>query len=343
MKIRLLIIVAVVACVLCSAPALASQALRPKAQALVAVSWAAVEARRNAEPDLPSSGNWTAPADPTADRDPGKVKAVSAAAASIAVLMQEPLRSRTHLAVLPQLDIPAPPPQVVERPAPQPLPPANFQVHTPVPITDQVARGVCVRMISGDWCKWCNHDEICAAAELDGMQDLVIVEMVGKDGPWPYGTERCPTFLFMVDGKIVDRLTGKTQWPAIREKLAALLKNDPKAVSAIGVGSVRARPQILQLIDTMRPILGNGGSLTFVYKRSGSTPTEIPLGEIPIRVFANTSVTWSFKGENLVVAINPPVQARVAGWINVAGVTITPERLTLDLPWLPDVALAVTE
>jgi len=162
-----------------------------------------------------------------------------------------------------------------------------------------------------------------------------------------YGITTFPTTVFLVGGREVDRAVGYLPPQDVADRLnAAFAKRmdatQSQAVSAIPIGTLHARDQVAQLLDAVRPILQDGGTITLTYS---GTNIKLPLSDgVEVTAANKVTATWSMKGDALHLKLDPPPKIKVSGMPvsqSLSGVAVSVDSITAELPWFPDLKVRV--
>lgn len=162
-----------------------------------------------------------------------------------------------------------------------------------------------------------------------------------------YGITTFPTTVFLVGGREVDRAVGYLPPQDVADRLNAafatrLATAESQSVSAIPIGTLHAKDQVTQLLDAVRPILQDGGTVTLTY--SGSS-IKLPLSDgVEVTAANKVTATWSMKGDALHLKLDPPPKIKVSGMPvsqSLSGVAVSVDSITAELPWFPDLKVRV--
>jgi thiol-disulfide isomerase/thioredoxin len=162
------------------------------------------------------------------------------------------------------------------------------------------------------------------------------------------GIRDYPTFLLMHDGRELQRLeTYPGRDELVRRFQEAALPSEP-AVGAISVGTITGQKEnITQLVNSIRPLLGNEGTLTVRLDRPGTPSSLLPIGErFSIRAGNPLVMTYSMKNDVLTCRFAPPhPRGRFTFGLPVeqpvAAVSLSVSEVVFELPQAPDVRLNV--
>lgn len=154
-----------------------------------------------------------------------------------------------------------------------------------------------------------------------------------------YGVTKIPQYIVVDAAGAVQRsATGLGTWKSL---LSDLRPKDVTRAAGQSLGTLSgASSKIRSVIDTLRPLLGDGGKLAITY--TGPASPEIGVSGINI-TFANpTTLTWTFTDDVLRCEFNPSPTAKVKGFpVKFRGLKLTPEKIVVDIPWLPDAVIEV--
>lgn len=156
-----------------------------------------------------------------------------------------------------------------------------------------------------------------------------------------YQVERIPCYV-LIDGHgdEVQRAVGGGTWPELLKRITGTAPASSRA-AGLRIGSLEGgRTSIVRLIDGLRPLLRDGGSLSLTYqvpKGPRAAEPAITFGGKVFRLGNPTQLAWSLEGDVLRCQLSPPAVVYVKGFpVKLRGVKLTPERILVDIPWLPD-------
>ncbi len=162
-----------------------------------------------------------------------------------------------------------------------------------------------------------------------------------------------PRYELRQGGQVIQNWPSGTRWAdmsqALRKALDDPVVSQPGTVGFISLGSIPARQEISALLDSLRPILGNGGKIQTTYTRKGHlAPLELPqLSGMSLIIPEQTDLTWTMHGESLVINASKPVIIQTGGWlagsIRIQGVTIGKEKIVPSVAGIPDPVIRVTD
>jgi thiol-disulfide isomerase/thioredoxin len=150
-----------------------------------------------------------------------------------------------------------------------------------------------------------------------------------------YQVTRLPTaILIEPDGAVVKQVIGAGGGKSLLPQLATpTAAHTSRVIGALS----GARSQVAEWITRLRPLLGSGGQLQMTY--TGTIEPEISIGGRTIRFSKKTTLTWSLRDSDstLQVAFQPPPTVAVGLLsVGIRTVRLREDRITVDLPWLPD-------
>jgi hypothetical protein len=122
-----------------------------------------------------------------------------------------------------------------------------------------------------------------------------------------------------------------------------LPSSDLRPLGAIHVGTLTGqRDKIAAVIETLRPLLGEGGTLTMQLDRGGDSPAVIPLGEgISVAVGNPLVMRYTLSGDVLTCRFEEPLPRGRISWglpleQPVSAVSASVAEVVLELPRAPD-------
>lgn len=156
-----------------------------------------------------------------------------------------------------------------------------------------------------------------------------------------------PTYRLMRGGVILREWPSGASWVDMSNALRKAIDEPAtgkaeQAMGFISLGTIPAKAEVGQFIDALKPILGNGGKLTAIYKRQGQlAPLTLPGGGgISVIIPQETELTWTMPGEAVVITASKPLVVQMTSplpaSVRLAGVTIGRDRITPGLIGLPD-------
>jgi len=250
-------------------------------------------------------------------------------------------------------------PENLEAPPPKPAAPAAppapcLTIDDPRGCLLQPRPDVRLLVFGAAWCGPCRTDkpQIKAAAEAAGLTctdlndadvQLIDVDESPKTAA-RYSINAVPAFVLVDrDGTKLRHLTGGG-WPGLLQELT---QRAPASSSPTGlpIGTLDGgRASIERLIGGLRPLLGDGGTLSVTYTAAGGRPASVDVAGVPIQLGNPTKLSWTLSGDVLRVQLDPPAVARVKGFpVKLRGVKVSPDRILVDVPWLPDGEIRVRD
>ena len=150
--------------------------------------------------------------------------------------------------------------------------------------------------------------------------------------------ERIPCAILVdAQGDEIGRAVGPN-WKPLLEQMRP---RDITRAAGMSLGTLKgSREKVLGLIETLRPILGDGGKLSMSY--AGQKSPTVQVSGVDVSFAASTTFTWTMAEDTLRCEFNPAPVARVKGFpIKFRGMKVTAERIVVDIPWLPDAEIEV--
>jgi hypothetical protein len=114
------------------------------------------------------------------------------------------------------------------------------------------------------------------------------------------------------------------------------------AVGAVRVATAPGKVVAKSVIESLRPLIGDGGKLSFEYAKDGR-PAVLRTTAGTVTIPARCTATWSMpKPNELQVKLSESIRIQPGSFpitIEVTGFAITEDKLTASIPWLPDAVI----
>jgi|GEM_PF-3608473 len=159
-----------------------------------------------------------------------------------------------------------------------------------------------------------------------------------------------PTFLLMQNGRELYRQQGYPGRSDLVRRYTAAVETTHPPAGAISIGTVTGqRDHIAQLIASLRPLLGDGGTLTVQLDRTGDSSLRLPLGErLSIRSETPLVMRYSLNNDILTCRFAEPLPRgrftfRVPIEQSISAISMSISEVIFELPRAPDVRLRIEE
>lgn len=148
-----------------------------------------------------------------------------------------------------------------------------------------------------------------------------------------------PQYELRRGNEVLQRWPSGTSWAMMANAFRkafdepAATVTDSQPYGFVSLGEIPAKAEITQFIETMRPILGDSGKLVVQYYRNGQlAPLTLPFASnLSIIIPASSNVTWTMKGESVVISADKPLVLQISGsWpvsLRIDGLTIGKEKI----------------
>lgn len=175
-----------------------------------------------------------------------------------------------------------------------------------------------------------------------------------SEAEWARTGWTLPRIELCVDGIPISTYTGSSiNADQMADRFNAEMQNLrplPAQSNVVGmrVGTLPIKPQVIQVLAALTPFL-NGGTLNLTYTpKPGVIKDYLTLtqGNVGIRVPAKTSFNVICNDRELALKfIQPTVQAKIPirGNTDIKGMTLTPDKLSLQLSWMVDADVSITD
>jgi hypothetical protein len=159
------------------------------------------------------------------------------------------------------------------------------------------------------------------------------------------GEHRPVPFYELVSGGEVVKTWDHTATPVELAKALHAEQTAAKAAPAVGAVRIATAPGKVvakSVIESLKPLIGDGGKLSFEYARDGR-PAVIKTQAGTVTIPAKCVATWSMSKPNeLQVKLSESIRIQPGSFpvtIEVTGFSVTEDKLTASIPWLPDAVI----
>lgn len=157
-----------------------------------------------------------------------------------------------------------------------------------------------------------------------------------------------PTFILLQDNRELTRFEGYPGRKELVRRFRHAVETAPPVTGTISAGTLKGqRENIVRLISTMRPLLGNNGTLTVKLDRLGTPALNLPLGDRLANVSDNPLVmSYTLKNDVLTCRFAEPYpRGRFTFGLSaeqaITAISFSAAEVVIELPRAPDVRLNV--
>jgi hypothetical protein len=159
------------------------------------------------------------------------------------------------------------------------------------------------------------------------------------------GESRPVPFYELVSGGEVVKTWDHTAAPVELAKALHAEQTAAKSAPAVGAVQIATAPGKVvakSVIESLKPLIGDGGKLSFEYTRDGR-PAVVKTAAGTVTIPAKCVATWSMPRANeLQVNLSESIRIQPGSFlvtIEVTGFSVTEDKLTASIPWLPDAVI----